>query len=78
MWDKLGAIIGAVITAIGGFYMYDRKTTNDRLTKVESDLVQNKLEIKIIEVKLEEVKEDTSEIKEYQKTIIELLTKRRK
>lgn len=78
IWDKLGAIIGAIITALGGFYMYDRKTTNERLTKVESQIAQHKIDIKVIEVKFSELKEDTEEIKESQKAIISLLTKRRK
>lgn len=78
IWDKLGAIIGAIITALGGFYMYDRKTTHERLTKVESELAQHKVDIKVIEVKFSELKEDTEEIKESQKAIIELLTKRKR
>lgn len=82
IWDKIGAIVAAMITALGGYYMYDRKTTNDRLTKVETELAQNKIDIRIIEVKFTELKEDTEEIKESQKEIIKLLTlsapKRRK
>jgi septal ring factor EnvC (AmiA/AmiB activator) len=77
LWDKLGAIIAALITAFGGFYMYDRKTTNERLTKVELDVAQSKSDIRVIETKFTELKEDTKEIKESQKAIIELLTKRR-
>ncbi len=77
-WDKIGGIIAALITALGGFYMYDRKITNERLTKVESDLAQSKTDIKIIETRFTELKEDTAEIKESQKAIIDLLTKRRK
>lgn len=78
LWDKIGAVLGAVITALGGFYMYDRKTTHDRLSKVESDIAQNKTDIKVIEVRFGELKEDTEEIKESQKAIISLLTTRRK
>ena len=78
LWDKIGAIIAAIITALGGFYMYDRKTTSDRLTKVENDLAQNKTDIKVIEAKFVELKEDTQEIKESQKIMLELLTQRRK
>lgn len=78
LWDKIGAIIAAIITTLGGFYMYDRKTTNDRLTKVENDLIQSKMDIKIIETKFNELKEDTTEIKESQKIILNLLSKRRK
>ncbi len=78
IWDKLGAIIGAIITALGGFYMYDRKTTHERLTKVESELAQSKIDIKVIETRFTELKEDTEEIKESQKAIINLLTKRKR
>ncbi len=78
IWDKIGAVVAALITALGGFYMYDRKTTNDRLTKVETDLSQTRTDIKIIEVRFSELKDDTEEIKESQKAIIELLTRRRK
>ena len=78
IWDKLGAIVAAVITALGGFYMYDRKVTHERLTKVEDDLEQSKIDIKVIEVKFAELKEDLAEIKSSQKAIIELLTPRRK
>ena len=78
IWDKIGAIIAAIITALGGFYMYDRKTTHERLTKVENDLSQNKIDIKVIEAKFVELKADTEEIKSSQKDIINLLNKRRK
>lgn len=78
LWDKIGAIIAAIITALGGWYVYDRKTMNDRITKIENESVQHKIDIKVIEVKFCELKEDTEEIKESQKAIIELLTKRKR
>lgn len=78
IWDKMGAIVAAMISVLGGFYMYDRTTTHNRLNKVESDLAQSKVDIKVIEVKFSELKSDTEEIKESQKAIIALLTKRRK
>ena len=78
VWDTMGAIIAAVITALGGFYMYDRKTTHERLSKVEDELVKNKLDIAVIEVKFTELKADTEEIKSSQRDIIDLLTKRRR
>lgn len=77
LWNKLGTIVAAIITALGGFYMYDRKTTHDRLTKVESDLAQNKTDIKVIETRFIELKEDTAEIKETQQAIIKLLSRRK-
>lgn len=78
LWDKIGAVIAAIITALGGFYMYDRKTTSDRLSTVEKDIVKSKLDIKVIETKYDALKEDTEEIKQSQATIIKLLTNRRK
>lgn len=80
VWDKIGAIIAAIITALGGVYVYDRTTMNNRISKVEKDIAQHKTDIKVIEVKFMELKEDTEEIKASQKAIIELLTfpKRRK
>ncbi len=78
IWNKIGAIIAALITAFGGLYMFDRKTTYERLSKVENDIAQNKTDIKVIEIKFTELKEDTADIKESQKAIIALLTKRRK
>lgn len=74
MWDKIGAIVAALITALGGYYMYDRKTTNDRLTKAEQELALLKTDVKVIEVKFTELKSDTEEIKESQRAIIALLT----
>lgn len=78
LWDKIGAIVAALITALGGYYMYDRKTTNDRLTKAEQELALLKIDVKVIEVKFTELKSDTEEIKESQRAIIGLLTKRKR
>ncbi len=78
LWDKIGAIVAAIITAMGGWYVYDRKTMNDRITKIENESVQHKIDIKVIEIKFTELKEDIEEIKESQKAIIELLTTKRK
>ena len=78
IWDKVGAIIAALITAMGGLYMYDRKSTNERLTKLEIESAQHHTDIKVIEAKFAELKEDTEEIKESQKAIISLLTPKRK
>lgn len=78
LWDKIGAIIAAIITALGGWYVYDRKSMNDRITKIENESVQHKIDIKVIEVRFNELKEDTAEIKKSQQDIIELLTKRKR
>jgi len=78
IWEKLGTIIAALITLMGGFYMNDRRVTNRRLTKLEADSAQHALDIKVIETKFIELKSDTEEIKESQKTILALLTKRKR
>lgn len=78
IWGKIWTVVAALISVLGGLYMYDRTSTNTRLTKVEQDLMQHKIDIKVIETKFTELKEDTEEIKETQKAIISLLTKRRK
>lgn len=75
LWNKIGVVVAAIISALGGLYIHDRKTTNDRLSKVEQDIARNKTDIKVIETKFSDLKEDTAEIKETQKTILNLLTK---
>jgi len=72
-WDK---IAGAIITAVGGFYMYDRKAVQDRLAKLEDELSQTITDIKVVEVKFSELKEDIQEIKSAQKSILEILTRK--
>lgn len=77
-WDKMGALIGALVTALGGFYMYDRKVAHERLTKVEETLSQTVTDVRVIEAKFAELKADTEEIKNSQHEIITLLTKRKR
>ena len=76
--NKFGAVLAAIISAMGGWYIYDRNVTNSRIAKVEEDLVKNKIDIKVIETRFEELKADTEEIKSSQKDILDLLTKRRR
>lgn len=76
-WDKIGAIFAAIISALGGFYMYDRKSTNDRLTSLEKDMSQTKTDLAVVETKFTELKEDTQEIKQAQKDILALLRRRK-
>lgn len=80
IWTKIvavvGSVVGAFITAIGGIYMYDRNSTNNRISKVEKDNIQNRIDIKVIETRFIEFKEDMTEIKQSQKSIIDLLTRK--
>jgi hypothetical protein len=74
--DKIGTIIAALVTTLGGYMMYNKKMSDDRFGKLESSSTQNTIDLKIIEVRFNELKEDTQEIKESQRAIIDLLTKR--
>ena len=74
IWEKMGVIIAALITSMGGLYMYDRKINNERLTKLEKESSQHRTDIRIIEVKFAELKDDIEEIKGSQMYIINLLT----
>ncbi len=78
LWDKIGAIVAAIISVLGGFYMYDRTTTHNRISKLESESAKQRTDIEVIKVQFHELKADTNEIKQSQKDIINLLTKRRK
>ena len=75
LWNRLGAIIAAIVSAISGLYIYDRTQTNSRLTQLEKDNTQFKSDIRVIETQFSNLKEDTQEIKEVQRTILELLRK---
>ena len=78
LWEKLGVIVAAIISALGGLYIHDRNTTNKRFTKLETDVAKSKMDIAIAAVRFSELKDDAEEIKKSQKEIIDLLTKRRR
>lgn len=78
LWEKLGVIVAAIISALGGLYIHDRNIVNKRFAKIENDVIKNKMDIAVIEVKFSELKSDTEEIKKSQLAIIDLLTKRRR
>lgn len=78
LWDKIGAVVAAIITSLGGLYIHDRNTTNKRFNKLETDVAKSKMDIAIAAVRFNELKEDAEEIKQSQKEIIDLLTKRRR
>jgi len=69
--EKVWTVIAAVISALGGFVMYERKKVDVRLSKIEQDLSQHKTDLAVVKEGLLNLKEDTQEIKE-------LLQKRRK
>lgn len=78
MEDKLWAVFAALITALGGWYVYDRDVSNKRITKLEDESNKNKTDIRVMEVRFTELKEDNEEIKRNLQDIIKLLTSRRK
>lgn len=80
--EKFGAIVAAIISALGGFFLYERKRVDGRLSKIENDLSQHKTDLAVVKETLTNLKEDTQEIKEFQKATVDILTamnvKRRK
>jgi hypothetical protein len=78
LWNKIGAVVAAMISALGGLYMYDRNNTNSRLSKLEEEKNQMKIDLRVIETQFKELKDDTQEIKDSQKAIIQLLSRRKR
>lgn len=75
MPEKLWTVVAAIISALGGFVLYERKRVDVRLSKIEQDLSQHKSDIAVVRESLTNLKDDTQEIKE---AIMELLSRRRK
>lgn len=63
LWNKFGAIIAAIISSLGGLYLYDRQNTNSRLNKLEQDVAKHNTDVAVIRESLVNLKEDTQEIK---------------
>lgn len=78
MSDKVWAIIAAVISALGGFVVYEHKRIDSRFNKLEQDVAEHKINVAVFKESLVNLKEDTQEIKEAQKDMIELLSRKRK
>jgi hypothetical protein len=72
--NKLNYIIAALISALGGYVLYERQKIDNRLTSLETADKEHKAEIAVLKESLNNLKGDTEEIKESQKAIIELLT----
>lgn len=72
--DKFWAFIAAVVSSLGGFFMYERKRVDNRLSKIETDLAQHKTDLAVVKETLTNLKEDTQEIKEFQKATVDILT----
>lgn len=76
--NNLYGIIAAVISAIVGVFMYDRKKTDDRLSKLEAELDQHNIDLAVLKEAFGNLKQDTQEIKEAQRVMLDLLTMKRK
>lgn len=74
LWHKIGGIVAAMITAISGIYMYDRKNFDRRINNLEESHHQFKTDLRVGETQFSALKEDVEEIKESQKIIIKLLS----
>ena len=69
--DKIWAVMAAIVSALGGYFLYEHKTIDRRLSKIETDLNEYKTDVAVIKESLGNLKEDTQEIKD-------LINKRRK
>lgn len=78
IWNKMGAIIGAAITALSGLYMNERRIFNNRIATIEKESSKHTSDIRLIENKHEDLKSDLNEIKASQQTILELLLSKSK
>jgi hypothetical protein len=72
--EKLWAVIAAVISALGGFVMYERKKVDVRLSRIEADLANHKTDLAVVKECLTNIKEDSQEIKEFQRATVDILT----
>ena len=75
--EKMWAVFAAIVSACGGFFLYERKRVDDRMSKLEHELASHKTDLAVVKSKLSNLKEDTQEIKEAQKVMLDLLTMKR-
>lgn len=74
MPEKIWAVVAAIISALGGFVLYERKRVDLRLSRIEEDLSQHKTDLAVVKESLKNLKEDTQEIKE----LLGVISRRRK
>ena len=74
---SIWAAAAAVISALGGYYMYDRKRIDDRMNRVERELQEHKTDLAVVREQVSNIREDTQEIKMAQKVMLDLLTMKR-
>lgn len=68
--DKLWPILAAIVSAISGYLMFEKRKLDNRLRKLEEDSNMSKIEIAIIRTQYADLKEDTQEIKQLLKEVL--------
>lgn len=76
--EKVWTLGAAIISALGGFVIYERNRVENRLIKIEQEMSEQKTDLAVVKESLMNLKEDTQEIKEGQKALLDLLNRRKK
>lgn len=71
--DKVWGVLITVTTALLGFFMYHQKKVNDRLVYLEQEVSKHSTEIAVVREALNNLKEDTQEIKEASQLTLKIL-----
>ena len=71
--EKMWSVIAAVITACGGYIVYEKKKVDKRLTKLEEERAILNLEIAVMKSQHKDLKEDIGYIRMGLDKIIEKL-----
>lgn len=64
MSEKIWTFIAALVSAFGGYMVYEKKKSDKRFSKLEEQTLANKIEIAVMQSQYKDLKEDTQEIKE--------------
>lgn len=62
--DRMWTVVAAVISALGGYIVHEKKKSDKRIEHLEADNHRNKLEIAVIQSQYKDLKADTAEIKD--------------
>lgn len=80
IWEVAKTIVGWMVIPLSGllaFVMRDYKKHQQRLDNVEKRLAHTEMLVKVIEVKLDDVKDDIKEIKMIISKIFDMLQEKR-
>lgn len=61
--DRIWTVVAAIVSALGGYVIYEKKLTDVRFKKLEEAVIISKIEIAVIQSQFKDLKEDTQEIK---------------